>query len=128
MDTVNPELLFNLKTIYDLRTLRTYHLISVIISLCCFFKFYFIIANYFQTTFNYGLNNDSYQLVYFKSLENSMVYFEDIIAIASSLYTDTSEIFLVIGYVLLIAMVGAIIMALSTVKQTRIIDTKSALS
>jgi NADH:ubiquinone oxidoreductase subunit 6 (subunit J) len=49
----------------------------------------------------------------------SVTYFEDIIAIGAFMYTATSEIFLAIGYILLIAMIGAIIIALSTVKQTK---------
>jgi len=112
-------MLFNLKKIYNLKTLRIFHFISTIVALCCFFKFYYIIVDCFQILFNYGFDNQSYQFVYIKSLVGSITYFEDIMAIGAFMYTTTSEIFLAIGYILLIAMIGAIIIALSTIKQTR---------
>lgn len=117
-------MLFNLKSIYNLKMLQTYHFVSAVIALCCFFKFYFLLANSFQISFNHSYNSESSQFIYLKSLINTLIYFEDIISIGTYLYTSTSEIFLALGYILLIAMVGAIIMALSTIKQTQIIRAK----
>lgn len=112
-------MLFNLKKIYNWRALKFYHIISLIIALCLFFKLYYVVANFFQTTFNNDLSSQSYLFVYLKSLTNSVIYFEDIIAIGASMYTATVTIFLAVGYILLVAMIGAIILALSTVKQKR---------
>ena len=64
------------------------------------------------------------EFIYLKSVAESLIYFEDIVAIGANLYTATSELFLAVGYVLLVAMVGAIILALSTVKQPKIIFVK----
>jgi NADH:ubiquinone oxidoreductase subunit 6 (subunit J) len=117
-------MLFNLKKIYDFKRLQIYHITSMIIALCFFFKFYYIVTNSFQIHFNSDLNTQVSEFIYLKSVAESLIYFEDIVAIGANLYTATSELFLAVGYVLLVAMVGAIILALSTVKQPKIIFVK----
>ena len=114
-------MLFNLKKIYNSSSTNHLSTIDCLIFAYLIGILFDMFENYVNCLFlDYNFDNESF--VYLKFLTDSLIYFEDIMAIGASMYTTTGEIFLALGYILLTAMVGAIIMALSTIKQTRIID------
>jgi NADH:ubiquinone oxidoreductase subunit 6 (subunit J) len=107
-------MMFNLKDIKAVKKSINFYISASLFNFVVIPKFYFVVCTHIQKHFLYNqifINNIS---DLFNDPVNSVKYMQDILIISTSLYTKDAPVFIMLGYVLLAAMVGAIILALSS--------------
>jgi NADH:ubiquinone oxidoreductase subunit 6 (subunit J) len=107
-------MMFNLKDLHRIKKPETFYYSIYWFCLLFVSKFYLTISTYFTSCINHSTYLSGIQSVFNYDVVNVVRLSQDIFIVGNNLYTGWGILFILLGFVLLAAMVGAIILALLT--------------